>query len=59
MEELKNYIETMIALTTKHIADDEARLNDPILRDFNRGRLVIEKTSLEVYKRISDMVNRL
>lgn len=59
MEELKNYIETMIALTTKHIADDEARLNDPILRDFNRGRLAIEKTSLEVYKRISDMVNRL
>lgn len=59
MEELKNYIETMIALTVKHIADDEARLNDPILRDFNRGRLAIEKNTLDAFKKISDMVNRL
>ena len=30
MEELKSYLETIIALTTKHIAEDEAWKEDAI-----------------------------
>lgn len=59
MEELKNYLETVIALTTKHIADDEAWKEDPINGQFNRGRLAVEKSELEILKKISDMVNKL
>ncbi len=59
MEELKNYLETVIALTTKHINEDETRKTDPINGRFFEGRLVIERSDLEVLKRISDMVNRL
>jgi len=59
MEELKSYLETMIALTTKHIAEDEERKSDPILREFYRGRLVVEKSDLEVFKKIADGLNRL
>ena len=58
MEELKSYLETIIALTTKHIAEDES-VNDPILMEFYRGRLVIERNDLETFRKISDMVNRL
>ena len=58
MEELKSFIETIIALTTKHIAEDEA-MRDPLLSEFYRGRLVIERNDLEVFKKINDMVNRL
>ena len=58
MEELKAFLETVIALTTKHIADDEA-IRDPLLSEFYRGRLVIERNDLEIFKRINDMVNRL
>ena len=58
MEELKSYLETIIALTTKHIAEDEQQ-NDAVLREFFRGRLVIERNNLEIFKKISDMVNRL
>lgn len=59
MEELKNYLETVIALTTKHISEDETRKTDRINGRFFEGRLVIEKTDLEVFKRISEMVNKL
>lgn len=59
MEELKSYLETMIALTTKHIADDEAWKDDAINGQFNRGRLAVERADLEVYKKIFDMVNKL
>lgn len=59
MEELKSYLETVIALTTKHIAEDEDRKRDPILREFYRGRLVVEKSDLEVFKKIADGLNRL
>lgn len=58
MEELKSYLETIIALTTKHIAEDES-VKDPILMEFYRGRLVIERNDLETFRKISDMVNRL
>lgn len=59
MEELKNYLETIIALTTKHISDDELWKEDPINGQFNRGRLAVEYYDLEVFKKISDMVNKL
>lgn len=58
MDELKGYIETIIALTTKHIAEDQA-INDPVLSEFYRGRLVIERKDLEIFKKINEMVNRL
>lgn len=59
MEELKNYLETVIALTTKHIADDEAWKDDRINGQFYRGRLAVEKSDLEVLRKINDLVNRL
>lgn len=59
MEELKSYLETIIALTTKHISDDEMWKEDPINGQFNRGRLAAEYYDLEVFKKISDMVNKL
>ena len=59
MEQLKSYLETMIALTTKHIADDEAWKDDAINGQFNRGRLAVERADLEVFKKIFDMVNKL
>ena len=45
MEELKSYLETVIALATKHIADDEAWKEDRINGQFYRGRLAVEKCS--------------
>lgn len=59
MEELKNYLETVIALTTKHIADDEAWKEDRINGQFYRGRLAVEKSDLETFRKINDLVNRL
>lgn len=59
MEELKSYLETIIALTTKHIAEDEAYKNDRINGRFYEGRLVVEKADLDTFKKLSDMVNRL
>ena len=59
MEELKNYLETVIALTTKHIADDEAWKEDKINGQFYRGRLAVEKADLETFRKINDLVNRL
>lgn len=59
MDELKNYLETVIALTTKHIADDEAWKEDRINGQFYRGRLAVEKADLETFRKINDLVNRL
>lgn len=59
MEELKTYVETAIALTTKHISEDEKRKTDWINGRFFEGRLAVEKSDLEVLKKISDMINRL
>ena len=58
MEELKSYLETIIALTTKHIAEDEG-VKDPLLKEFYRGRLVIERNDLEIFKKIASLVNKL
>ncbi len=59
MEQLKSYLETVIALTTKHIADDEAWKNDAINGRFYQGRLAVEHADLEIFKNISDMINKL
>lgn len=59
MEELKSYLETIIALTTKHIAEDEEQLTSAVLREFFRGRLAVERNNLETFRKISDMVNKL
>ena len=59
MDELKNFLETVIALTTKHIADDEAWKEDRINGQFYRGRLAVEKADLETFRKINDLVNRL
>jgi len=59
MDELKNYLETVIALETQRIAKDEDYKNDPINGQFTRGRLAVEKSHLEVFKRINDLVNKL
>ena len=59
MDELKNYIETVIALTTKHIAEDEAWKADAINGRFYSGRLAVEKADLETFKTIQDKLNKL
>lgn len=59
MDELKNFLETVIALTTKHISDDEAWKEDRINGQFYRGRLAVEKADLETFRKINDLVNRL
>ena len=59
MEALKSYLETVIALTTKHIAEDEEWKEDRINGNFYRGRLAVEKADLELFKNISDKVNKL
>lgn len=59
MEELKSYLETVIALTTKHIAEDEQYKNDRINGRFYEGRAVIEKNDLEVFKKIQSMINKM
>ena len=59
MEELTNYLETVIALTTKPMADDEAWKEDKINGQFYRGRLAVEKADLETFRKINDLVNRL
>ena len=59
MEELKTYVETAIALTTKHIDEDEKRKTDWINGRFFDGRLAVEKNDLEIFKKISDMLNKI
>ena len=59
MDELISNLETEIALTTKHLAEDEGRMTDPILGQFFRGRSAVEKSNLETLKRLWDIVNRL
>lgn len=59
MDELISVLETEIALQTKHLSEDEARISDPILGQFFRGRAAVEKANLETLKRLWDIVNRL
>ena len=59
MEALKSYLETIIALATKHISEDEVWKEDAINGNFFRGRLAVEYADLEVFKKINDMLNKL
>lgn len=59
MDELKMNLETEIALTTKHLEEDKARINDPILGQFFRGRVAVEESTLSTLRKISDMANKL
>lgn len=59
MDELKNYIETLIALESQRIARDESYKDDPINGQFTRGRLAVEYAHLDEFKKIMDMVNKL
>lgn len=59
MNELIETLETEIALQTKHLQEDEQRINDPILGQFFRGRVAVEKSNLETLKRLWDIVNRM
>ena len=59
MEELKEFIETAIALISKHITEDEMWKDDPILGEFNRGRLAAEKYDIEVLKKVQAMASKL
>ena len=59
MEELKEYIETAIALISKHITEDEMWKEDPINGRFNRGRLAAENYDIEILKNIQTMANKL
>lgn len=59
LDELKMNIETEIALTTKHLEEDKARINDPILGQFFRGRVAVEEQTLTVLRKLSDLANRI
>lgn len=59
MEELKSYLETIIALEIQHIERDKQWEHDAIDGRFNQGRLAVEKAHLEIFKKINDMVNKL
>ena len=59
MDELKMNLETEIALTSKHLEEDRARINDPILGQFFRGRVAVEEQALIVLKKVMDLANRI
>ena len=59
VDELKMNLETEIALTTKHLEEDKARINDPILGQFFRGRVAVEEQTLTVLRKMSDLANRI
>lgn len=59
MEELKSYLETIIALEIQHIERDKAWEHDPIDGRFNQGRIAVENAHLDIFKKIADMVNKL
>lgn len=59
MEELLSTLETEIALCNKHLEEDKARENDPILGQFFRGRVAVETHDVEIFKRLIDIANRI
>lgn len=59
MDELKMNLESEIALTSKHLEEDRARINDPILGQFFRGRIAVEEQTLIVLKKLMDIANRI
>ena len=59
VDELKMNIETEIALTTKHLEEDKARITDRILGQFFRGRVAVEEQTLSTLRKLSDLTNRI
>ena len=59
VDELKMNLETEIALTTKHLEEDKARINDPIIGQFFRGRVAVEEQTLTVLRKLQDFANRI
>lgn len=59
MDELKMNLETEIALTTKHLEEDKARVTDRILGQFFRGRVAVEEQVLATLRKLSDIANKL
>jgi hypothetical protein len=41
------------------LEEDKARINDPILGQFFRGRVAVEESTLSTLRKISDLANRL
>lgn len=59
MEELLSTLETEIALCNKHLEEDKARVDDPILGQFFRGRVAVETNDIAIFKRLIDIANRI
>ena len=59
MDELKMTLETEIALATKHLEEDKARINDRILGQFFRGRVAVEEQQITILRKLSDIANNI
>ena len=59
LDELKMNLETEIALCVKHLEEDKARITDPILGQFFRGRVAVEEQMLTTLRKLSDLANRI
>ena len=59
MDELKMTLETEIALATKHLEEDKARINDRILGQFFRGRVAVEEQQITILRKLSDLANNI
>lgn len=59
LDELNMNLETEIALVVKHLEEDKARINDPILGQFFRGRVAVEEQVLTTFRKLSDLANRI
>lgn len=59
MDEFINTLETEIALNNKHLEEDKARENDPILGQFFRGRVAVEQNYVAIFKRLMDIANTI
>jgi len=59
MDELLITLETEIALTTKHLQEDNERINDRILGQFFRGRAAVEEQELKTLRKLAEIANKL
>ena len=59
MDELKMTLEAEIALCTKHLEEDKARMTDPILGQFFRGRVAVEEQQIKILRKLSDIANKI
>lgn len=59
MNELMTNLESEIALMRKHLEEDKARMSDPILGQFFRGRVAVEDNMMNVLNKLFDISQRL